>query len=282
MYGSFWPLGYPLSNAIGPSSSRVYAALGGVFAVLSPFGFSLWNIISNFFWYAFVLFFPFWVLVIAGVLFHRRDERLGQRSYLLLASLLTIWLAVYYGSWDIMDTVGPPAVTLGVSYVRYLLPLYVVWLPYAAMALLALRKVLSAARPNLDAENSLVAYERIWLMIALILVAAASFAQVFFDRTEGLAYVAERLRGYQATMVLMERRVPFEAVIIGDRADKTFFPERRVIVSDGRPVLSIPEVERVLPRLVEAVPTYFYTVENPSIETLPPETIARYTRTSRQ
>ena len=107
---------------------------------------------------------------------------------------------------------------------------------------------------------------RIWLALMILLLASASLAQVFFDYPEGLMYVAERLQKYRRAMITTESVAAPNSVIIGDRADKVFFPERRVIVSDGRPVFFIPEVLEATIRLADVVPVYFYTVERPSVE----------------
>ncbi len=90
------------------------------------------------------------------------------------------------------------------------------------------------------------------------------FQQVYFERTEGLAPIAERLALYRATSRQVEQLTSSEAIIVGDRSDKVFFPERRVVVMDTRPVLDIPQVQRALPRLADAVPLYYQGTQTPS------------------
>jgi hypothetical protein len=167
----------------------------------------------------------------------------------LAASAVTAWLLVYYGSWQFTDTVGVSGPTVGASYVRYWLPVYMLWLPFAAAAL---RRLATAVSPRAAAA---------WQAGVCLLVAFFSFGQVFFEPTEGLAAVSARLTAYRATARLVAARTSPAAVIVGDRSDKLFFPERRVIATDGRPVLTIPEVQRALPALALAAPLYFYTTD---------------------
>ncbi|OGL75299.1 hypothetical protein A3H10_03350 [Candidatus Uhrbacteria bacterium RIFCSPLOWO2_12_FULL_46_10] len=252
VYGQVWPLGYQVANGQNIISSKLPLFIKTSLWVVVPFGFSLFNIASNFLRYVVVLFLPFWLLVVGGFLYNR-DQKIN-RSYVLAAGWVTLWLAIYYGSWNISDTVGAGGITVGSSYVRYWLPLYAIWLPYAALALLAIQRYLKGLTG------------RIWLAVVILLLAGASFTQVFFDYPEGLTYVAERLQKYRRAIITTESVVAPSSVIIGDRADKVFSPERRVIISDGRPVFSIPPVLEAVVRLVEVVPVYFYTVEQPNLE----------------
>lgn len=252
IYGQVWPPGYQISGA----SSTVFAKLPSIIRMplwaILPFGFSPFSIISNFWRYGIILFLPIWLLVAGGFLLNRGQSL--QHPYFIMSSIATLWLAVYYGSWDISDTVGATGLTVGSSYVRYWIPLYTVWLPYAAEAILAIQRRLS------DSAG------RIWVAFMILLLSGTSFTQVFFEYPEGLTYVAERLQKYRRTIITAEKIIAPNAIIIGDRADKVFFPERRVIVSDGRPVFSIPPALDAAVRLAEIMPVYFYTVERPSEE----------------
>lgn len=252
IYGQIWPPGYQISGTPGMIFSKLPSSIRIPLWAVAPFGFSPLNIANNFLRHGIILFLPFWLLIAGGFWYDRGQEI--KRSYALVVSLVTLWLAIYYGSWNISDTVGASGATVGSSYVRYWLPLYAIWLPYAALALLVIQRYLKGL------------IGRIWLAVVILLLAAASFTQVFFDYPEGLTYVAERLQKYRRAMITTESVVASDSVIIGDRADKVFSPERRVIISDGRPVFFIPGVPEATVHLVEVVPVYFYTVERPSVE----------------
>ena len=55
-----------------------------------------------------------------------------------MSLVVSAWLLVVYGSWWFSDNPDPTAITLGSSYVRYFLPLYIldygqlvfIWLIY--------------------------------------------------------------------------------------------------------------------------------------------------------
>lgn len=252
IYGQIWPPGYQMSGASGILFSKLPSLIRIPLWAVAPFGFSPLNIVSNFFNYGIMLFLPFWLLVVGGFWYDRGQEI--KRSYAFVAGLITLWLAIYYGSWNISDTVGASDLTIGISYVRYWLPIYAIWLPYAALALLAIRRMFTGMTG------------RLWLALVILLLAGSSFMQVFFDYPEGLTYVAERLQQYRHSVIYTESMVAANSVIIGDRADKVFSPERRVIVSDGRPVFFIPGVLETTVRLAEVVPVYFYTVDRPNAE----------------
>ena len=246
LYHQLLPPGYGTSR-YGPSAAsfRLSGLPRAFLQLLAPFGFSPSAIFKNFLNHGLLIFAPLWGLVFAGVIYDR-GKKIISRGYIISGLWVTFWLAIYYGSWQIADSLGFNNPTVGNSYVRYWLPIYVVWLPYAALALMGIANYLRDWG------------RRVWYAVIALFIGAMCFNQVYFDQTEGLAYVAGRLRQYRLTGIIAEKLTSPDAVIIGDRADKSFFPERRVIVSDGRPVLSIPEVLEAASRLADSTPLYFY------------------------
>lgn len=236
-YGQLMPPGY-LSSTSSVSGQNF----------LWPFGINPGLIMINALQYGIWLFLPFWFFVTVGVYINYQTI---SKKYLIVAAWVTTWLLVYYGGIKVVDAVGAQTISLGVSYVRYWMPVYIIWIPFAAMGLIAIFDHFSIQR------------RAVTMTIILLLIGFISFWQVFFSAEDGLVAVALRLQEYRATSRVIEQFTNFDAIIIGDRADKATFPQRSVIVSDGRPVLTIPEIRKILPLLVEHASVYFNTVEKP-------------------
>ena len=115
-----------------------------------PFGIHWDNILANSWNYGVWLVWPFALLALFGcVLFFRNgiinfiyssvrrssDKRV-MSVYFIGYLFLSIYLLIYYGSWNINDNIlGQDLVSLEQAYARYWLPLYVFGLPFAALFL---------------------------------------------------------------------------------------------------------------------------------------------------
>lgn len=236
----------------GPSGAvAATSVLRQAWHLLLPFGLHFGSALRHAWQYCFAIFPVYTVHVIIGGVVAWQQRRL-PKWYWTLAALVPTWLILYYGSWTIRDTVGPEQMTIGISYVRYWLPIYLLWLPMAAVGVETLVRQLISQRQSLG------------LAIGGLLLAFIGFQQVYFEPVEGLAPIAERLALYRATSRQVQELTSSDAIIVGDRSDKVFFPERRVIVMDTRPVLDIPQVQLALPRLADVVPLYYQGTQSPS------------------
>ncbi|PJE75854.1 hypothetical protein COV04_02830 [Candidatus Uhrbacteria bacterium CG10_big_fil_rev_8_21_14_0_10_48_11] len=249
LYGLPLPIGYQAVHSA--ASATVHGGLlQSLFSIVLPFGFHPLSIVKNFFQYGVLLVLPFWLLVSFGLYGAWRERRTvtsEQRWYFYSALFVSTVVALYYGSWHIADTVGVQRLTLGNSYVRYWLPMYAVWLPYAGWGLYDFFRGYTRLKPVLAS-----------LMVVLGFI---SFAQVYFDKSEGLALVAARLATYRDVASAVNHITGDNAVIVGDRIDKLFFPERGVISPGDRPYSTYGEVMQALPIIADAVPLYVYRLE---------------------
>ncbi|MFA5954721.1 MAG: glycosyltransferase family 39 protein [Patescibacteria group bacterium] len=231
--------------------------VSSLLSIIVPFGFHPLSILTNVFFYCFLVTLPFWMLVFfGGYLRYRERERWSaqERSYVYAAVWVTLTLGVYYGSWRIADTVGPQHITLGISYVRYWLPIFVVWLPFAGYGVMHLLG-------NVYKNGSMI-------LVLLLVLGFSSFLQVYFDSSEGLAVVASRLATYRTVSQTVNALTGTDSVIVGDRIDKIFFPERSVISPGDRPFTTYTEVIRVLPTIADNVPLYLYSLTGVTPETV--------------
>lgn len=223
LYGNVGSSGYLATLPAGQGTSWIIDSLKTVKRILLPFGFDFSTLTANVWRFGIFLFTPWWILTLLGV-WHERASKMWQ-SYAIVTFLITLWLFFFYGSLPIVDTVGSHPLSLGNSLARYWLPVAVLWTPFVGLALERLSR-------------------RLWAFGTIIfLLILVSFHLVWWEPVEGLVSVAERVQSYTQAAKMAVSQIPANSVIIGDRADKVFFPERRVIVSNGRPVLSIPEVQ---------------------------------------
>lgn len=229
-----------------------YIASGGWWqttkAVLFPFGFHPVTIFNNVVTYGVWFFWPLTLLAILGV-FQDDGARRGYRNAVFFISL---FLVVYYGSAYIVDSVGVDRPTIGNSFVRYWLPFFILWSPFIAQGALVLMNFLEKFIKR-----------NVFVYFVLVLF-TWSFATVYFDRTEGLVYVADRLVEYRAVRAEVRRLTSEESIVVSDQSDKLFFPDRRVITPGDRPFWTYPEIARALPRLADVVPVYVYAQGAPS------------------
>jgi hypothetical protein len=146
-------------------------------------------------------------------------ERIGRNEIALGALFVGVTgrLALVYGSWVIHDNPDPTAVTIGISYARYWLPLFVLGSGVAGIGLARL-----AERLEKSTRLGLAA-----LLYALFIV--LSFNVVFLTPGDGLRDVVATLGEYSAIKQAVLGRTEPEAVIVADRGDKLFFPDRHVM-----------------------------------------------------
>ncbi len=236
---------------VGYSGGITLPAAGGesitkfISQVILPFGFHprvMWQIflhyIVQFSWWWFIL-----VLVGTGYVI-KKWQTLSQevKGLFLMSLVVSAWLLVVYGSWWFSDNPDPTAVTLGSSYVRYFLPLYILGLWPASFYL---------------ADLWLKKYGRIIVSSIIIIFITLSANLVLWGKDEGLVFLQQRLWQFENVSRVVQGITPSDSVIVAPgRTDKFFWPERQVIVSFA----SIREYQAV-GRLVKAgIPVYLFNL----------------------
>lgn len=230
-----------------PTVTQVDASTPGlsIQAVLLPFGFHPRRAFHHLVDYSLGLFWWLcWPAFVGWVMTLGRWQLLPsvQRWYWGVSTAIAGYLVVYYGSWQLNDHLDPNAVTLGTSYVRYWLPLYVLMLPYAVVAGQGVVNQLS---------------RRVRPIAAGLLVAAAmllSAQLTLWAGDESLTAVAARIREYYAQRSAVLARVEPNAVILTERHDKVFFPSLSVVSQ-----AQTPGQLSAISRLAAQRPVYYYT-----------------------
>lgn len=253
---TFFPIFYYNSTIYGDPLVTAYNLGGGDGAVVRsqwsslgrfifPFGLDVKNVLKNFstyfvgmFWWLAVPFTVGLAWKIKKMIEGKLDQK--QKIYLLAYCFVALWLFCYYGSWFFYDNPAKEA-SIGTSYVRYWLPIYVFSLPLAAFFLV---KLVDFVRPK---------KRKIFSVVLCLIFILFGIKLTFFDKNDGLAYVKDSVKTYAEISRAVDSIIEPDAVLIVDRADKIFFPEHRVITplrDDGTYAL--------IPQLAKILPLYYY------------------------
>ncbi|MFA7662305.1 MAG: glycosyltransferase family 39 protein, partial [Patescibacteria group bacterium] len=222
IYGSYFNFGYnPASVSSGAqleqSQTIVNQAYHLIKLVLVPFGFSLHNIWQNF--KDFILQF-FWItnlFFLLGIFFviknWRQTENKPKGFLLILAGVVGLIL-LSYGSWYFADVVSGSRVTIGSSYLRYFLPIYLLMIPWIALGLLKIKAI-----PQ---------YKWVY-KIAIFICFIFCFKLVYLDLNSGLIKIQQDLTKNQIILEKIDQLAEKNSIFITGSLDKALYPEKKVI-----------------------------------------------------
>ncbi|MBI4599675.1 glycosyltransferase family 39 protein [Candidatus Uhrbacteria bacterium] len=199
--------------------------------------------IGMFWWFSLLTVFGFFIVLRKALYDCFRRHRYRPMGYIALALFVGSWLTAFYGSWIFFDNIAEE-VTIGNSYVRYWLPMYLLSLPFAASTLVFFLRGAAGRVPR--------------TLIVIAIVAVLMFFSgkaVLYEYRDSVFPVAENITRYHKNAEWISTMTPSDAVIFSERSDKNFFPQRRV-------AQSFPNLaERdLVPPLVARVPVYYYSL----------------------
>ena len=261
LYGSFISAGY---RSIIPHGDVIQAAASGLlFKILvTPFGFNLKSILINTYNYLFK-FLPVWSsLALAGgllfVIWPTRGLKLAYRRrwfYLFYVLIITIYLGIFYGSWQFSDRIDGQLISLGSSYLRYWLPIYLLTIPLVAFLILSLTKLI------LPKINQRWSYYRLALISAIVFILFMSSFNLTVRATDESLWLLNNLNRYRLqAKIIVSLTQPDDIIIIYPQADKIFFPQRRKIIT----ALVVPADYQAVARLAKIRRLYYYTFAPPA------------------
>jgi len=291
LYGGFWKGGYSEMN-----ESIAQIALAGSDIIKSaPAGKMagyrelLERVKDNVFYFGFhprqsaemfiayfakMFYWIFWPAVLGLTLFARKARKWKRKhiAYLAAYFVVSLILVVYYGSWKFYDNPDPSRVTIGNSYTRYWLPIYLGALPFVSMFIIRITKYIKNFRgywgegSNKKSSNPLcqggyiVTAGRI---VIVVLISLISLQFVLFGSEEGLVYSYNKQRRAKYEFDRVLALTEPNAVIITQYHDKLFFPERKVIFGlfDDKTMVA------KYAKAADYLPVYYYNF------TLPPDAI---------
>ncbi|MEA3398535.1 MAG: glycosyltransferase family 39 protein [Patescibacteria group bacterium] len=224
------------------------------------FGFQPKQSIEMFYFY-FISMFPyiFFPSAIGSILYYSRVKKIGKKhiAYLFAGAVISTVLIFYYGSWGFHDNPDPDSITIGNSYTRYWLPVYLGALPFAAWFIMVItrlvfpKKCFKKNSQRTTSRNFFIKSLRI-LIIAVVYFTSLQF--VLFGSEEGLQFVAFRQWQAKQEREKVLALTEHNAAIITQYHDKLFFPERKVIVGLFDDKNMIAEYAN----LVKLLPVYYY------------------------
>ncbi|MCH8346168.1 MAG: hypothetical protein IIC87_04450 [Chloroflexi bacterium] len=260
VYGGMFATGY--GSALGgevvgaATGGKGAQLLGSLQPYLFPLGFAPRLAAQQFVTYG-VSFFWWWsLLVVGGLSMIALEIKKGVKfassknavSFAIVAAFVAVWLIPFYGSWVIHDNPDPAAVTIGASYIRYWLPIFILsTLPVVAGFELLYRRKGMMTKKRVTA--------------ALLVVAAVSAVHVFRAPQEGLVALNENMHRFADEREVILAETEGDAVVIVEHADKFIFPHRRVVYP-----LRSESTYKNLPILSRHAPIYYYGITFPETD----------------
>jgi len=254
-YGNYLSFGYLRLEAGDnlaaqlPTEFKTYGSelLNFIKFVVLPFGFDPKTILVNFYHYYISL---FWWLFLAAcmgwVVFLKKYQRKNQAVYFLLSFCVSLYLLAYYGSWVFADPLTIQLNKIGISYVRYFLPIYLLSLPFIA--------IFYNFVINLFYNKKI----KIILTIFFALITVGfGINVIYLGGQDNLIKVSQYINQYEQINKKVLSLTEENAVIISQRGDKIFFPQRKVI---GR--WTGADYGYWLNLLYAGVPLYYYAYES--------------------
>jgi len=247
LYGGALASGYTAGSsapgvalaAVG-AASRLPAYLSAPRAFILPFGFhphlalvNLWNYVFAFAW---------WLPLLALIGFLLTKDRVARRRFSRAFWWVVIAVGVYYGSGIFTDS-SVSQWTIGSSYLRYFLPASVLLIPLAAEGVYRM----SLARR----------YVAPLILVAFVALGAWT---VYFRSPESLVPMFADLQHYATVKAAVLKETPEHSIIVTERSDKVFFPDRSVVIG-----LRDPAVQKELPSLVP-YGLYYYGITISDVE----------------
>jgi len=217
--------------------------------------------------YYFVYMFPwlFWGSML-GWLFYFiafiKKPNKTQATYFLSYLLLSFILIIYYGSWGFTDNPDPNSFTIGNSYTRYWLPIYLGAIPLFSLFLLRMTNIISKIFPKTHSGSwdfRSTTFTFLFILSVIVSLSLYSLNFILSGSEEGLIYVV----GQQKKSKLSAKKVldltEHNSAIITFYHDKLLFPERKVIVG----LFDSKEMNRRYALLVKSLPLYYYNFTFP-------------------
>lgn len=256
LYGSMLETGYTVEEqseageeVFAYQNSDVDESLPAPLNLFFPFGVHEMNILHNVWQYGFLLYPWISILSMLGIIFVFKDKR--WRPLLIITFGLSAWLVLVYGSWKFSDNPDASIVTLGNSYVRYWLPLFVLGSLFAGIAVDKIGSWFK--RRDLPFSQSVP-----WFIVFLVLLFSARLV-IWGD--DGFIQTHQNLESFIEKKNIVLEQTSEDAIIIVDMADKYLFPDRSVIIP-----LRDEDVYQAIPKIVDEKPLYYFGITLPDAD----------------
>ncbi|MFW5888486.1 MAG: hypothetical protein ACOCVY_02100 [Patescibacteria group bacterium] len=202
----------------------------------------------------------FWPALVGFFVFIRGVGKWKKKHWAYLCSyiIISLILIYYYGSWKFHDNPDETSFTIGNSYTRYWLPVYMGGLPFAAIFIGKLpEKIFLSNKRKQPGKNKFKINRILAVTISLVLAGSIGYSMmnfVLYGSEEGLARTIDVQLSEKRQYEKVLQATPREAVVITTYHDKLLFPERRVIVGLFKDENMIENYAK----LAEILPVYYY------------------------
>jgi hypothetical protein len=203
-----------------------------------------------YFYFAKMFYWIFWPAFFGFLLLLSKIKKWRKKHYVYLLALFAAAaiLISYYGSWDFHDNPDPKSRTIGNSYTRYWLPIYLGAIPLAVIFLVKLSNIF---------KKKIFIYGLRALIILLVFFISIRF--VLFGSEEGLIKSAQKQLAVRAEYEQILNLTEARAVIVTQYHDKLLFPARKVIVG----LFDDPNMIKEYAVLTQYLPVYYYNFTFP-------------------
>ncbi len=239
LYGNIFTGGYVIPGEFYTMKSAL--------KVIFPFGLSIKKSFIHFFQYYPILFWwyciPFFLGALATIAQWKEIAK-SQKLYFIIFFSVSVFLSLYYGSWDIRDSISPEKITIGTSYVRYWLPMYIFSLPYVALCFDKIFKSIRSLR-----------FRVAWSFVFWGIIVFLSYSLVWLKGDESLSHMQKSIQGYYIKREAVSRIIAEDSFIITEKSDKVFFPEYKILIGpfDQKIINAAKKI------LNNDYPLYYYT-----------------------
>lgn len=260
--GAAWRTGYAQVNNsfvnIGQPKTETFTTLGKakefiarVTETVFMFGIKPKTSLKLFFEYSnlYIWLFPAALAGFSSRLLRYKSIKKGHIAYALTLAVISAILIIYYGSWDFHDNPDASKITIGNSYTRYWLPIYLGLIPLAALLLVNLTRWIRS-------------YSLVWTVrfAVIALIAIVSLQEVWAGSDEGLKSLIAKNQESREQWQLVLANTERNAVIITRYHDKLMFPERKVILG----LFDDDNMIREYAHMTKLLPTYYLNFTLPA------------------
>lgn len=221
LYGSYLATGY--SRVVSENLEEISHAeqIGLAEAILLPFGFHPRVIVTHSIYKYFIQLFYFWIIlfILGLVWFFKSKKTKNQKMYFWFFSISSIFILIYYGSWFFQDSLDPKLVSIGSSYVRYFLPIYIFALPFIGFLLVKLWEV------------SKKIWNKTLVVVLMFCILGLSCNMIYSKKPESLVQIKNNLLQYRIQVKDIMSKTHEDDIILTDVSnDKVIFPERKHLI----------------------------------------------------
>jgi len=180
---------------------------------------------SFIYYYVIMFWYLFWPAFFGGVYFlwHYKKRSKEQQLYFISFIVISVVLVLYYGSWIINDNPNKLSVTIGNSYTRYFLPMYIMSIPLAVLFFTQIPSWLTKKIKSMGIQFPLRELDSLTAIFVIVFF-MLNFQAIMLAKEEGLIVIKNNLIKDSALVEKMFAPVELEAVIISERFDKFLWP----------------------------------------------------------